>query len=60
MTNPVQISRELSRVDLSQLKLPLEDVNLLNLHLQYRGEGNENLVFSLVDVGILLFIVPSS
>lgn len=57
MDSPVQISRELSKIDLNQLKLVLKGVNLMDLHLQYRGEGNENLVFSLADVGIILFIM---
>ena len=50
MTNPTQPVSELSKADLDELKLPLMDVDFMDLNLQYRGEGNENLVFSMLDV----------
>ncbi|KAK7590232.1 hypothetical protein V9T40_001845 [Parthenolecanium corni] len=60
MDSPVQISRELSKIDLNQLKLVLKGVNLMDLHLQYRGEGNENLVFSLADIKYVLRLRKSA
>lgn len=53
MTNPTRTASELLKADLDELKLPLMDVDFVDLNLQYRGEGNENLVFSMLDVSML-------